>query len=424
VFLILLIVTLVGLFIYQLDYQHRYVVQSLETIENRKKVYLENISISENYTIIKRYEASDVQAKLYVLNGTHVGKNSSLGTKNEPIIVDSQTILNLTIPGVEEPLPPKNVIKNGDFSDDYKFWTYKPKANWPLFLNEIYKAAVYWRRINGEGRLSQVFTVEEDLILKEAKLEFKWKVGCLGMLRVTIDNNEVYQRWIYDDKWIYVNQSIDIKILNPGPHTLTFYAYTSERFCSLLIDDVKLILTYVQKYEKFSDVIYGVKTEVSFNLPSSNVYNFTCRLSVKVNRSLILEAYIFDEENNVWVLDNKFFAKRNEWFNLTFDTSKIMLYSESEYPFRVWFDYLYIEATELDPDGFTLTIENRGSYEVKVLAYWLKNETICVRTEIKKTLLPGDKLEIRNEDITLSRGSSYEIRVITRNNVFKYVFIP
>ncbi|RLE63236.1 MAG: hypothetical protein DRJ38_08080 [Thermoprotei archaeon] len=353
------------------------------------------------------------------------GDNSSLGVRNELIIVDSENILSITIPGSEVTLPPVNVIANGDFSNDYESWTYSPEKNWPLLFNEIYGAAVYWRQINKDGRLSQTFTVRDDYFLKEAVLKFRWRVltGCFGRVTVTIDDIEVYDGSGFSGDDVEI--SIDTSILTPGSHTITFNVYTGRQFCTLLIDDVKLFLTYTYMEGGVNNVIlYGIMIEVDFDLTNPRIYNYTCRLSAKANQSLILEVYVFDENSNVWTLDNKLLAEKDKWFGLALNVPKVRLYAESQTPFKLEFDYLYVETVELNPTGFTLFLKNTGSSTLEVIACWLKNETMsAVRYEVDRIILPGEEIGI-DIPIVLSRGSTYEVRVITKNNVFKFQFTP
>ncbi|RLE83848.1 MAG: hypothetical protein DRJ39_04165 [Thermoprotei archaeon] len=53
------------------------------------------------------------------------------------------------------------------------------------------------------------------------------------------------------------------------------------------------------------------------------------------------------------------------------------------------FDYLYVETIELNPNEFTLVVKNNGYSDVKVIACWLKNETMnAMRYEIGRVVLP------------------------------------
>ena len=429
VFFVLLMVTLIGLFLYQLNYEHEYVVRSLNVIEKRKNAYLEKVSVSENYTVIKKYDASSVQAKLYVREGILTsGNNNSLGTKGEPIVVDSEGILSITIPGSEVTLPPVNAISNGNFSNNYESWTYSPEENWPLFFNFFYEAAVYWRRLNRAGRLSQTFTVRSDYSLNEVVLRFQWRIltfECSGRVTVTIDGNVIYDRSGFYGDIYNVEIPVDISILTPGSHTISFNVYTDKRLGALLIDNVELLLTYTSTEGEISSIVlYGIITEINFDLSNSRIYSYTCRLSTKVNKSLVLEIYVFDENENAWILDRKLLTEKDEWFNLALNVPKVRLYAESQTPFKLEFDYLYVETVELNPTGFTLFLKNTGSSTLEVIACWLKNETMsAVRYEVDRIILPGEEIGI-DIPIVLSRGSTYEVRVITKNNVFKFQFTP
>ena len=439
VFFVLLMVTLIGLFLYQLDYQHRFIAQSIQAIEEQRKAYTENLRIDQNYTILKSYSAFEVSSETYIINGTLVsGTNSSLNDiGGDYIVVDSGAILNITIPGGVITVE-KNVIKNGEFNDGLLYWTAENgrRGVWTIgtYTNETGGtdyAAVYsaWlpRRSSDRATIYQEFTAENDAT---ATLSFRYGLTGFpflpnGYIDVYIDRTRI-GRYYLSSGWTPVEVT-DLSITS-GTHTLKFYLVIINPsrwvplICDVWIDKVSLVLRYTTEEAGYKVLVYGFKVELQLYLPEH--YNSTCKLLTQTNRSLVLEMYVFDEDNNVWRLEDKFLTVTGEWFNLTFDSSKIRLYSESQQPFRIIFDYLYIETTELNPDGFTLIIENAGSSNTEIIACWLKNETMnAMRYEVRRVLLPGEILEI-DIPLRLSRGSLYEVRVVTRNNVFKYQFTP
>lgn len=441
VFLILLIVTLVGLFIYQLDYQHRYVTQSLETIEKREKMFNENIIINENYTVVKSYTASEVSAEMKIINGTLIsGSNSSLINKGSDYIkIDSVAIINLTVPGGTTPIT-REIIRNGEFDEDFRYWNrYSRLGRWIIDTYSGDNAAVYYtylpRRQKDKAMLSQDIAVNASPT--SAKLSFKYRMTWWpwwlvpdGFIEVWL-RNETWRSRIFGPQRLnssWISPTISNLEISRGNYTLEFRVYVSNPSnwfsvsCRIWIDKVSLIIKYEEGLEEYRNVIYGVKTELDLDLPE--YYNLSYKLLTKTSRSLILEVYIFDAENNVWRLQEKFITPSNEWFNLTFNSPKIIIYSESQNSFKVFFDYLYVETVELNPSKFILSIENVGSVEVEIVACWLKNETISAqRYDINREILPGEILEIEIP-VVLTKGATYSIRVVTRSRVFQHSFTP
>jgi len=446
VFFVLLMVTLIGLFLYQLDYEHRYVVQSLEAIEKRKKIYNEDLAISEKYTITRSYSASDVSAEVIVINGTLVsGSNSSLIDKgNNFIIIDSVAVVNLTVPGGSTVVTDE-FVRNGEFNEGFKYWNLK-NGVLGRWIIDVYpsnnNASVYYIRslpskMEDKARLSQDISVDVSPLYAELSFKYRitwdwpWWFSPKGFIEVWLLNQTSSTRIFgpreLSSSWTSPTIS-DLKI-SRGKYTLEFRVYVRNpsrwfliRNCKIWIDKVSLVIRYQEDLEGYSSVIYGIKTELNLNLPEC--YNFSYKLLTKTSRSLIFEVYTFDFKNNIWKLESKFITPSDDWFNLTLSSPRIIIYSESQYSFEISFDYLYVETVELNPSEFILYIKNTGNVEADIVACWVKNETMkAIRYEIKQTLLPGDILEV-DIPITLTRGSTYKIRVITRNQVFRFNFTP
>lgn len=448
VFFVLLMVALLGLIFYQIDYEHRFHTKSIEVMEERKRAYTERIKVSENYTITRNYAAADV-ATFTVLEGDLVsGNNSSLNDIGvNYIIVDSDAVFNLTVPGGTTTTT-SEAIKNGEFNYGLDYWIYVNGVgswNTSTYINGtggLDTAAIYSTIVSGgavdNAKLYQSFTVGENL--KSAELSFNYRMWwelCpfplpreyIFNLFVFIDNNAIGTYSLTCNEWKSIS-AIDVTdyLTTPGNHTLEFriYIYNPNRWLSfsykVWIDKVSLKLTYIDETAEFSSVVYGIDAMLDLDMP--DYYNLTYKLLTQTNISLILDVYAFDEENNIWVLYDKFLTVANEWSNITLDSPRIRIYAESQHPFRIQFDYLYVETTELNPNGFTLIIENAGDYDLEIVACWLKNETLdALRYEVGRSLLPGERLEV-NIPVVLTKGSLYQVRVVTRNNVFKHSFTP
>jgi len=411
---------------------------------------VENLDINVNYINYSITPPSNASASVIIHGGKLIaGNNDSINAiDTDQIVISSVPLINISIPGsnTSTTLYP---VKNGDFEDDFNDWTIVNGAYgyWTTVSDPILNSRVAFYDIpfgiprNRKETTSfyQYINITEkpDKIVLRFKYFMDYSTWPLpGFIRdydLTVS--------FYNDSWsktydyttsggTWVTEEIDITsfFTSTGIHKLQFtvFMWTGPLFTfyyfNTRIDDVELILTY---YNITPGVNFTLNYHVDVEIDTTIVdcYNFTNKLRSLVNISVPITTYIYDEADNVWIESKKFIPLSNEWFNITYDTEKLRIRAESYYPFEFRIDYLHINRTILDTKDIELVINNKGTEKVYIVSLWLRNNTFEERIPIEEYLEPSHSLPM-NITVTLTKGSTYEIRVITRHRRHCLIFTP
>jgi len=433
--------------IYLIEVEREQAVFVTDYLYSKKGLLVENLNISVSYTEFFYPNASDVCDFEVTLGELVSGDVDALDERGEGelIVVESEETFDVSGLVSKE----VDVIEDSDFNIAYaQGWQASPwtpingTAEWEVEDYEVLGVDVgakygLWTKKSDSASLEQEFEISQDF--QRATLNYSYYLFVIRPghvkkfeLLVYIDDVLISNHTDYSTVSLILSEMktnyVDVTdYVSVGSHTLKFIvnmeATGKKAYFEVWIDKVTLKTTHT-----LGGGLGLLSNEAEFEITldedaMGNPISFDAYLLSRVNTSALVYVFEYDEGSNVWLMDYQFYATADEWFNITFDSSRVKVHLLSQSNLRVELDYLYINASVIDDDGIVVKVENSGLSDVKVVAVWLINSTIAERKAVDQYVLKNEELEI-DIPIAVKRGVEYEVRVVTSYDVYVKKFAP
>ena len=450
VFMVVLLSLIIVALLYDLRTLSNFYEKIHESSVRDREMIIEKLVLSKVIYYDESSPNASSVATYEVINGRYVsGNTSSLNA------IDNNQLVFESYGGTAGGIISENLIKNGGFSNDFKYWhTYAYNGYWSstngyaefiafyLPLGSLYyrqhKVVIYRRSVTSYyGSLTQYFSMSNYEVVS-ATFSFKYKIekeGSIPTIVIEINSHRLTVKPLKpDSRWHKYSTNISVSWLNSGEKN-TFKISVSGNlepstwFTDVSIDNVKLIVTYKKStgYTFVTNLL-----EVIFKINSTNSIEGNVSLYFKFNTSDIgVSIYAFNNKRNVWVLKDSILADTESVFSNTTlssdylenGTLEIMVYATSPQSFEAYFDYLGIWLYTFNSTKLVIKVYNAGVNKITIFSIWLINSTDHLRFNKTADIFPGETKHIELTNVRLSRDSEYLLRVISyRGNRYELRF--
>ncbi|MEM0024573.1 MAG: hypothetical protein QXJ38_04965 [Thermofilaceae archaeon] len=402
-------------------------VLALNEVTNNQRAGVEHLDIDIDYMAWKQSLASSVISRINVTKGVSSDTRPELldYPDGNSIIIESEA--DMTTGSVPPASGWVELIKNGEFNDDFQYWTPSTDlCSWSIITVGGDKKARCFCRATGTGSVSafiqQSFNLDFPAAMAVLSFEYNSSISKKGeslvfflVVEVSRGGRPVWY-WFIDlmapgRQEGRLTLSLTGAVTDPGLYTLNFsllMAWKGTTDFVFTLDKVSLRASGQAPpppqpiaYHQLLFVVDTVSTLPRFN----------GRLTVSTNATVSIELYRWRDGG--WVLVEKGVVPAGSFYLVGFEGeggTQFLVIAYSSEPFKLVLDYF--EVMVLAPTHASVKVTNLGTEPVDVYAVWLRNSSWEKRVDVKSVLLPNDSLEI-NFDTYLSLYRLYEVRVVT-----------
>ncbi|MEM2186981.1 MAG: hypothetical protein QXT37_08390 [Thermofilaceae archaeon] len=393
-------------------------VLALNEVANNQRAGVEQLGIKVSYTKWSRILASDAIGSVDVIQGaelTLLDPSLLNALDGQAIRVAAQRLDGEGGGGGET----VQLIRNGGFDEDFKYWTYSPVEWWSIDNGRAHCRADLGGGSQAKASLNQTFTLDFTPTTAVLSFQYMWDTFPPGQEKnfilqvLLLKNNQIV--WWGDRNLVKQerNQLHEFRadltgyLTEPGSYTLAFVLFMESKQKATFyfwLDNVSLVAS-----RQPPPGVPGAAYQLSLVINLKSGITLQGSLYVSSNASVFLEVYRRD--GGSWLLTEKRLLEKDVQTSVRLEGGgPFMLLAYSGQSFELAMDYLDAEALQLA--SVSVVISNLGTEPVDIYAVWLRNSSWEKRVDVKSVLLPNDSLEI-NFDTYLSLYRLYEVRVVT-----------